>query len=207
VTEILLLSGLFGILSCDTVVAGQFMYSRPLIAGPLAGLYLGNPYVGFIAGLCVELIWIRIIPIGDSIPPDSTLTAVLATAAASAAVRNFGLDNLSAVALALAAAVPCGIVFKMVEIKIRSSNSKKVDKVKGNIIRGDFGSVDRETFYAVVRKFFISAAFFLIVYALVTALPASYWQILAVTGCPKTIMNFVYILCFAQLFEMFLTWK
>ncbi len=206
-TEILFLSVLFGILSCDTVVAGQFMYSRPLIAGPIAGLLLGNPYVGFIAGLCVELIWIRVIPIGDSIPPDSTLTAVLASAAAAIAVRNYGIDNFSAVVLALAASVPCGIFFKMAEIKIRAANSNTADAVKVKIIRGDFASVDRETFYAVIRKFFISVFFFLMVYALVTALPGVYWRILTHTGGVEIIMRFIYILCFAQLFEMFLKWK
>ena len=206
-TEILLLSAFFGVVSCDTVVAGQFMYSRPIIAGPLVGLLLGNPYVGFIAGLCVELIWIRVIPIGDSVPPDSTLTAVLATAAAAAAVKNYGIDNFSAVVPALAASVPCGIFFKLAEIRIRAANSNTADAVKVKIIRGDFAAVDRETFYAVVRKFFISAVFFLMFYMIVTALPAGYWRILDFTGGVGIIMRFIYILCFAQLFEMFLKWK
>ncbi|MEA2081670.1 MAG: PTS sugar transporter subunit IIC [Elusimicrobiota bacterium] len=206
-TEVLFLSAIFGVLSCDTVVAGQFMYSRPLIAGPLAGLCLGNPYVGFIAGLCVELIWIRVIPIGDSVPPDSTLTAVLASAAAAAAVKNFGIDNFSAIVAALAVSVPCGIVFKIVEMKIRAANSKTVDDIKVKIIRGDFSSVDRGTFYAVVRKFLISAVFFLLAYILVTALPEFYWRVPDTAGGVEIIMRFIYILCFAQLFEMFLKWK
>jgi len=207
VTEILLVSALFGVLSCDTVVAGQFMYSRPLIAGPLAGLCFGSPYAGFIAGLCVELIWIRVIPIGDSIPPDSTLTAVLASAAAATAVRNLGIDPLSAIVPALAVSVPCGICFKIVEMKIRAANSKKVDAVKVQIIRGDFNAIDRATVYGVIKKICISAIFFLAAYVLVTALPSGYWGIMAQTGGVEITMNFLYILCFVQLFEMFLKWK
>jgi len=207
VTEILCLAVIFGVLSCDTVLVGQFMYSRPLIAGPIAGLCLGNPYVGFIAGLCVELIWVRVIPIGDSVPPDSTLTAVLASAAAATAARNLGIDNISAVIPALAVSVPCGILYKMAEIRLRASNAGIVDAVRVKIIRGDFASVDRETFYAVIRKFFIGAAFFLAAYALVTALPEGYWRVMDITRGSEIVMRFIYILCFAQLFEMFLKWK
>lgn len=205
-TEILLLAVIFGILSCDTVLAGQFMYSRPLIAGPIAGFVLGNPYAGFIAGLCVELIWIRVIPIGDSTPPDSTLTAVLAASAAAAASR-LGLSSYSAVIPALAISVPFGIVYKMAELQLRSDNSAVVDSVKVKIIRGDFPAVDRAVFYAIVKKFFFSVVFFIVSYMLVTALPEGYWRIMDMVRGVEVTMKFIYILCFAQLFEMFLKWK
>ena len=206
-TEILCLAVIFGILSCDTVLVGQFMYSRPLIAGPITGLCLGNPYAGFIAGLCVELIWVRMIPIGDSTPPDSTLTAVLAAAAAATAVSKLGIDNFAAVIPALAVSVPCGMVYKLAEIKLRATNTAIVDSIKVKIIRGDFTSVDRAVFYAIIRKFVFGALFFLASFMLVTSLPEGYWRVMDLTRGVEVTMRFIYILCFAQLFEMFLKWK
>ncbi len=207
-TEILLASALVGFLSLDTITMGQFMISRPIIVGPLVGLVFGNPYLGFVTGICVELIWIRVIPIGISVPPDSAITTAVSAASGSFAVSKFGVDIYSAVVLSLLLAIPCGIVFKTLEIKIRRRNSFLVDRLKAAIAVGKFGKVNVYTRFAVVRIFAVSFVFFLVAFVAIVQIPSIYWHLFAVLGVNSDIvMKFVYILCFAQLFEAFIKWK
>ena len=203
-----ILSVIAGAISCDTLVAGQFMIARPIIAGPLIGLAVGNPYLGFIIGVCVELVWIRVIPVGVSIPPDSTLTAVIATAAGAAAKYNFGIGNFSAAILALVVSIPFGILFKSVELRVRFRNSSVTDALKVSVAHGDFGSIDKAVYLSVAKTFAIGALFFAAAVTVITMLPKSYWNLFGTLGInTKILMRFVYILCFAQLFENFVKWK
>lgn len=206
--QLVLVSILTGILSCDTIAIGQFMLSRPIIVGPIIGLCLGNPYVGFIIGICVELIWARIIPVGGSIPPDSSLTTALATASAVFSISNFRTDISSAIILALVISIPCGILFKAVELKIRLANSSVIDKIKADIMKGKFNSINFYTFIAILRICLVSTLFFAVCYILITQIPRSYWMLFTTLNIePRIILRFIYILCFAQLFEMFIRWK
>ncbi len=54
--NILLLSLLGGVLAVDGTSVGQFMVSRPLVAGVLAGWLLGDPMSGLWVGGILELL-------------------------------------------------------------------------------------------------------------------------------------------------------
>ncbi|MCD6413365.1 MAG: PTS sugar transporter subunit IIC [Elusimicrobia bacterium] len=207
-TQIFLAAALVGVLSSDTITIGQFMFSRPVVVGPLVGLVFGNPYIGFIVGVCVELIWIRVIPVGVSVPPDSAITAAVSAAAGSYAMGKFGVDVYSAIIVSLSFAIPCGILFKMAEIKIRHRNSLLVDKIKASVAAGRFDRTDFYTAVAVVRIFAVSFVFFIAAFFAATQIPSCCWHIFEILGISSKIaMRFVYILCFAQLFESFIKWK
>ncbi len=90
-----LLGGLTGL---DSVSFPQAMVSRPIVAGPLAGLILGDPVSGMWAGALLELLSLRQLPVGANRVWD---TGPAAVAAASAAVAWAG----GPVALLVAAAV------------------------------------------------------------------------------------------------------
>jgi len=207
-TDIVLASLITGILSCDTVATGQFMLSRPIVIGPVIGLCLGNPYVGFIIGICVELIWSSVIPVGSSLPPDNSLTSALATAAAIFSISNFGVNQYSAIILALVVSIPCGIIFKAAGLKIRLRNSNTIGLIKTDVAKGKFNTINYFTLIAIAKIFLVSAFFFAASYTLITQLPRAYWEILVrLNIAPQVILRFIYILCFAQLFEMFVKWK
>jgi len=196
------------LLSCDTLVFGQFMLSRPVITGPIIGWWLGHPYIGFIIGICMELMWIRVIPVGVTIPPDTTIATALATAGAINAVLKFGIDDASAIIMALAISIPCGIIYKVIDLRVRMRNCLVVDKVKRKIIQGKTSSVNVATLLGIFKIFILSFLFFLIFISLIYKVPESFWIFIVRHNFnPRIILRFIYIVCFAELFEAFIKWK
>ena len=63
ILKIIIVSVVGGILCLDRVVL-QAMISRPIVAAPVIGLILGDPYTGLIVGAFIELFWIDRFPIG-----------------------------------------------------------------------------------------------------------------------------------------------
>lgn len=79
--EPILLLLLGGILALDGTSLGQFMISRPLVAGTLTGWVLGDPYLGLLVGGIIELYFIPVFPVGGADFPEGgppTLVAVIA---------------------------------------------------------------------------------------------------------------------------------
>lgn len=79
----LLLVVLGGFVGLDAVSCPQAMISRPVVAGPLAGFILGDPAAGVWAGLFLEILTLRQLPIGASRHWDVGPAAVASTAAAA----------------------------------------------------------------------------------------------------------------------------
>ncbi|MEW5766618.1 MAG: PTS sugar transporter subunit IIC [bacterium] len=83
-TEALLVGAVGGVLNLDTTLAGQTMVSRPLVSSSITGAMLGiilkdfsqGFFVGLGIGALLELIWIATLPVGGSIPPNSTLAGI-----------------------------------------------------------------------------------------------------------------------------------
>lgn len=79
---ILLLIGLGAWVALDGVAVGQFMVSRPLVAGLLAGWVLGDPAAGVAVGALLELYLLVAVPAGGArFPEPGPATVVGATAA------------------------------------------------------------------------------------------------------------------------------
>lgn len=79
--DALLLILLGGLLALDGTSVGQFMVSRPLIAGTLTGWILGDPFLGLLVGGLIELYFIPTFPVGGSDFPEGgppTLVGVVA---------------------------------------------------------------------------------------------------------------------------------
>lgn len=84
----LVAASLAGLLALDTVAAGQFFLSCPLVSCTIVGWALGNPLLGAMIGIVLTLPWLGTLPVGGYTPPDSptaalavTLGALLATSA------------------------------------------------------------------------------------------------------------------------------
>ena len=78
-----LLGGLVGL---DTTSFPQAMFSRPLVAGTLAGALFGRPAEGLIIGFILEAFSLIVLPIGAARYPESGTAAVAATGAYMAAI-------------------------------------------------------------------------------------------------------------------------
>ncbi len=81
---------------------GFFTLYRPLVAGLVVGVILGNPVQGTIIGATINLIYLGFISAGGALPGDPALAGHVATALA----LTSGLDPQAALALA----VPIGLL-------------------------------------------------------------------------------------------------
>ena len=77
-TTLLALALLGGLVGLDAVSFVQAMISRPIIAGPLAGLILGVPEGGMMVGIVLEIITLRHLPVGAARQWDTGPAAIVA---------------------------------------------------------------------------------------------------------------------------------
>ena len=87
------------VLALDATSVGQFMISRPLVAGAVTGWIVGDPSQGFLVGLILELYLLVSFPTGGARFPDGATAAVVAVAAASASSGPGALPVAVAVGL------------------------------------------------------------------------------------------------------------
>ena len=80
-----------GLLALDATSVGQFMVSRPLIAGTLTGWWLGDPALGLEIGAILELFHLAGVPAGGSRVPESGPASVVAVSVAMHAGGVAGL--------------------------------------------------------------------------------------------------------------------
>jgi mannose/fructose/N-acetylgalactosamine-specific phosphotransferase system component IIC len=78
----LALAVLGGLVGVDGVSCLQSMVARPIVAGPVAGALAGDPIAGMWAGVFLELISLKELPIGANRHWDTGPAAVVATVAA-----------------------------------------------------------------------------------------------------------------------------
>ena len=80
----------------------QLQLKRPIIAGFLTGIVMGDMATGLKVGALVELMFIAQVAVGTSVPPDETMSAAIATAFAIAAGGN--------TEIAIATAIPVAVI-------------------------------------------------------------------------------------------------
>ena len=78
--SLLWISLLGGVLALDATSVGQFMVSRPLVCGLLAGWVLGDPATGLLVGALLELYLLVSFPSGGARFPEGATATVVAVA-------------------------------------------------------------------------------------------------------------------------------
>ena len=126
-----------GALICLDRVVVQFMISRPIVAGPMIGLALGDPYTGLTAGAFLELLWVDRIPVGPYVPPNDTFVAILTTAGAILAAPISGHPSRELIALAILVFAPAGFLGQKMEILLRKWNDGLVLQAAEDAKTGD----------------------------------------------------------------------
>lgn len=111
-----LILGLIGsLVYMESRIGGQHMLDRPIILGPLVGLVMGDFTTGVIVGGELELVWMGLVGIGTSTPPDVVVGSVLATAF----TINTGADYQTTLALA----IPIALLAQLVSIGVCIMNT------------------------------------------------------------------------------------
>ena len=76
----LALSAFFALLVLENYGYGYWMISRPVVAGAIVGLLMGDLRTGLLVGGSVELMFMGVLPIGGSVPPNAQIAGVIGTA-------------------------------------------------------------------------------------------------------------------------------
>jgi mannose/fructose/N-acetylgalactosamine-specific phosphotransferase system component IIC len=79
------------IVGLDLASVGQIMIARPLVAGTVAGLILGDPLAGGTVGMVLELFALDVLPVGAAQYPDYGIGAVAAAATAAGSPGALGI--------------------------------------------------------------------------------------------------------------------
>ena len=159
--KIVLLSLLGGILSLDRVWA-QFMISRPIVAAPLAGFMLGDPYTGLQAGALLELFWIDKLPIGTVVPPNDFLVAFLVASASILAGQTFGHVSRELIAFSVLLFIPCGYAAQHMDSFIVKSNEALYEGTLQDARQANIGGIFRKHLFGLAKHFLAYMALILV---------------------------------------------
>ncbi len=187
--EALAASVVGGVLCLDRA-ALHIMISRPVVAGVVTGMVLGNPYSGLITGAMVELLWIDRSPIGTSIPPNDSLAAVIISASAVLAGKSMGGPSRELMVLAVLFFVPLGILGKKMDIVIIEANDKLAQSALDDANQGIPGGISRKHFYGLARSFICHVLFLL-----VSILVAAHILVWVYPAVPRSLilpLNYIY---------------
>ena len=171
-TEIILVSFCGGLLCLDRVFI-QAMISRPVVIAPLIGFLLHNPYAGLVIGAFVELIWLDRIPIGTYIPPNDSITAVVATSTAVIASQKLGGISPELIALSILIAIPCGILAKQMDILIIKSNDILSDHALADAKNNNIRGIEQKNYLGLIKVFLFDVFYVLAI--LVIFIPTVIW--------------------------------
>lgn len=129
----------------DLVSIPQIMIARPLVAGSVAGLILGDPLSGGMVGAVLELFALDMLPVGAAKYPDYGLGAVAGAATVAGAPDVLGLGIAILVALTIASLGGVSMQF------VRRRNSADVAAHATTIDRGDRRVVAAVQYRGVAR--------------------------------------------------------
>ena len=158
--ELIVFSLAAAIMELDTVYAGQFLLSRPVIAGTILGYAAQNTAAGVVLGMWFELLYCGLVPVGSVILP----SGVISVACAVIAADMFGMYIPAAFMLGLLGAKG----FCMLEEKMRRMRSGWNEKIARQTA-AEYDVVDLWIYRSLVSQF--ALGFIYLVLFGVTAAP------------------------------------
>lgn len=171
-----LLVGLVSVIGTLDDFFGLSMIQRPIVMGTLVGLVLGDVQQGIIIGATLELAFMGVMIIGIAQSINVLVGGILGTALAI--LTNSGPE------VALALAVPAGILYNLIKSGIYILKQAWVRKVDNAAERGDYKSIEHSHYQLFALLVIITfAVVFLTVYAGAPAVKA------IVEAIPEVIMT------------------
>ncbi|BFK82586.1 PTS mannose/fructose/sorbose/N-acetylgalactosamine transporter subunit IIC [Clostridium baratii] len=109
------------------------MLYRPLIAGSLVGLVLGDFQQGMIIGATLELMWLGVTAVGGYTPPDTISGAIVGTA--------LGILSGHGVTAGVAIAVPVAVITQQLDVLAKTADIYFVKKADRDAENGDTSKI------------------------------------------------------------------
>ncbi len=129
----LLIALITALIYMESRCGGQHMLDRPIIIGPLVGLVMGDFTTGLIIGGELELVWMGLVGIGTSTPPDVVVGSSLATALAI----QTGADYETTLALA----IPIALLAQVVAIGVGVLNTTFAHYADQQVEKGNYRGI------------------------------------------------------------------
>jgi mannose/fructose/N-acetylgalactosamine-specific phosphotransferase system component IIC len=140
------------LLALDTVAAGQFFLSCPLVACTILGWVLGNPLLGAMIGIVLTLPWLGTLPVGGYTPPDSPTAALAVTLGALLAVNTHPqISPMEIAVIALLLAPFLATIAGFWDHFIYHSNETSVAKAEAELDTGNLCAPARATLKGLAR--------------------------------------------------------
>lgn len=173
---------------------GQPLVERPIVSSMLVGIVLGHPVEGIILGAYLELLFIGTITIGNALPADVTVGAVLATAF----TILLGKDRTVAITLA----VPISLLAVYVYLLFKLFCTSMVERFDALLDKGNDQGALRIHFILTLcyGAIFAVIAFFAVLLGtnaiqwLVNAVPKNVMDALKVVGNILPVLGFAILL-------------
>lgn len=131
--QVLILSAFIALLILENYGYGYWMISRPIFAGPLIGLLLGDLPTGLLVGGSVELMYMGVIPVGGSVPPNAQIAGILSTV--------FAILNGGNAEIGIALALPIGLLAQLLIMFAWNINIILIHRADAYVESGDYKKV------------------------------------------------------------------
>jgi fructoselysine and glucoselysine-specific PTS system IID component len=151
---------LMAFLSLDETAFGQFMVSRPIVAGPVVGWMIGRADLGLEIGALIELIWIGDLPVGAHLPLDLTMLTGTSVALACELVK--GQNPEAVMTYTLGVSIPLAILSTEAEIALRKFHIRWLHFAQRMAFNSHFRTFEWVNFFVLVEQllkgFLVAAA-------------------------------------------------
>lgn len=133
-THALLLSVLIALTLLENYGYGYWMISRPVVGGAIVGLLMGDLQTGLVVGGSVELMYMGVLPIGGSIPPNAQVAGMISAV--------FAISSGGNAEIGIALALPIGILAQFLTMLIWNVNIFLMHKADKEISLGNVRRVE-----------------------------------------------------------------
>ena len=142
--QALLISLVMAILLVENLGYGHIQISRPIFAGPLIGLLMGDLQTGLVVGGTVELMFMGVMGIGGSVPPNAQFAGMMGTVLA---VTSGSVD------VGITLAYPIGIFAQFVILLSYNFNLFFIHRADREIAKGNIDAVDSSLYGCIANLF------------------------------------------------------
>lgn len=139
--QILLLVLLSALCGIDPYISG-LQLSKPVIAGFLAGLIMGDVGTGLVVGATLQLMVLGVGTFGGASIPDFGTGAIIGTA--------LGVVSNKGVEFAIGISVPVGLLLVQLDILARFCNVYFLHRIDRHIDEGNFHKINREACFGLL---------------------------------------------------------
>lgn len=144
-TTSIIIALVMALLLTENLGYGHIQISRPVFAGPIIGLLMGDLQTGLIVGGTVELMFMGVFPVGGSVPPNAQFAGMMATVLAIASGGNAEVG--------IALAFPIGVFAQFILLLDYNINLFIVHRADKKIMAGNVDAVKSHQMLCLICMF------------------------------------------------------